>query len=262
MTVAELSPPDAVSAARHAGYDSVDLRLLPVAPGDKTYDLSARSPVIRQALERMASTGIPVFDVEQIKITRELDIRLLEPFFETVVRLGARRVKVAAVEPDRSMVVDKMAAICERMRPHDISVDLEFMMWSSVPTLKDAEQVVAAMGCDNAGILVDALHLSRSGGTPADIAGIPPRRFGYVHLCDAPAALPADTAAMLEEARTQREFPGEGELPLVSLLRTLPAGLTVSVELALRDRGYDAQTRARLGAESARRVIALADHRD
>ena len=106
---------------------------------------------------------------------------------------------------------------------------------------------------------MDALHLSRSGGSPADVNGIPARRFGYMHMCDAPAALPPDIPAMLNEARTMREFPGEGDLPLVPLLRALPAGLTVSVELGMRNRGFDADARARRGAEAARRIIALAD---
>jgi hypothetical protein len=89
--------------------------------------------------------------------------------------------------------------------------------------------------------------------------GIPADRFGYMHICDAPAASPPTTSAMLNEARTLREFPGEGELPLVPLLRALPAGLTVSVELGTHNRGSDADTRARLGAEATRRIIALAD---
>jgi sugar phosphate isomerase/epimerase len=80
-----------------------------------------------------------------------------------------------------------------------------------------------------------------------------------MHICDAPAAPPSDTAAMLNEARTIRDLPGEGELPLVPLLRALPAGLTVSVELGMHNRGFDADTRARLGAEATRRIIALAD---
>jgi sugar phosphate isomerase/epimerase len=259
LTISELSPPEAVLAARQAGYDSVDLRLLPIAPGDRSYDLSTRSPMIRETLDRMANTGIQIYDVEQIRLTRDLDLEPLQSFFESVSRLGARRVKVAGIDPDPSVVADRMAAVCERLQPLGITADIEFMMWSSVQTVVEAARIVHAAGAENAGILVDALHLSRSGGSPKDLAGIPASRFGYMHLCDAPATPPASIPQMLEEARMMRELPGDGELPLVPLLQALPPDLTVSVEIGMRHRSFDPQTRANLGLEAARRVIAQAD---
>jgi hypothetical protein len=122
LTVSELSPPEAVLSAQRAGYDSIDLRLLPIAPGDRAYDLSDRSAVIRETLDRVAETGIQVFDAEQIRLTRDLDLPSLEPFFDTVVRLGVRRAKVAGVDPDHAVVTDKMAAVCERLCPLGIVV--------------------------------------------------------------------------------------------------------------------------------------------
>ena len=81
----------------------------------------------------------------------------------------------------------------------------------------------------NAGILVDALHLIRSGGRPADVAALKPGTVSYVHLCDALAReiAPADFA---EEARTNRLYPGEGGLPLGELLQALPADTPLSLE--------------------------------
>ena len=49
----------------------------------------------------------------------------------------------------------------------------------------------------------NALHLQRSGGTPADVSAVAPERLHYVQLCDGPfqPILPDSTVA-LTEART------------------------------------------------------------
>jgi sugar phosphate isomerase/epimerase len=44
----------------------------------------------------------------------------------------------------------------------------------------------------------------------------------YLHLCDAPAALPPDLAAIRREARAERFYPGEGQLPLAAFLAAAP----------------------------------------
>src|SRR5207249_1674731 len=102
-------------------------------------------------------------------------------------------------------------------------------------TLADAVRVVDRAGRPEGAVLVDALHLQRSGGTPADVAALAPQRLPYCQLCDAPAEpvwsggaqvlteAPADALAVaLTEARTGRLMPGDGELPLRDLVDALP----------------------------------------
>jgi sugar phosphate isomerase/epimerase len=80
-------------------------------------------------------------------------------------------------------------------------------------------------------VLIDALHLQRSGGTPADVAALPRRLLPYVQLCDGPfdPVRPPEEVA-LTEARTGRLFPGDGELPLPDLVAALPSGTDLGVE--------------------------------
>jgi sugar phosphate isomerase/epimerase len=66
-------------------------------------------------------------------------------------------------------------------------------------------------------------------GRPADLAGIDASLFPYMHLCNAPAAVPLPDG-LKAEARGKRFYPGEGELPLGELLRALPADIPISVE--------------------------------
>jgi sugar phosphate isomerase/epimerase len=79
---------------------------------------------------------------------------------------------------------------------------------------------------------VDALHLSRSGGTPADVKAVDPKLFEYAQLCDAPAAIPDMDRMRLEPG--DRLLPGQGGLPLVELMRVLPADLPIAVEAPVK----------------------------
>lgn len=54
-----------------------------------------------------------------------------------------------------------------------------------------------ASGRNNVGILLDALHLSRSGDSPQAVDAIPADLITYIQLCDAPDTLPADKAACI-----------------------------------------------------------------
>jgi hypothetical protein len=56
-----------------------------------------------------------------------------------------------------------------------------------VKTVDDAVRIVEQAQHPAGAVLVDALHLRRSGGSPADLAAVPTRRLPYAQLCDAPA---------------------------------------------------------------------------
>ena len=66
---------------------------------------------------------------------------------------------------------------------------------------------------------------------------------------------------ILREARSDRLFPGEGEIDLIGLLSRLP-GLPVSLEVPadrLRDSGVDASGRARMAIDATRTLLARLD---
>jgi len=104
------------------------------------------------------------------------------------------------------------------------------MRWRAVGNLAQARQIVEGAGQANGGILVDALHLFRSGGDVAMLADIDPRWLRAVQLCDAPLLAPPE-ALIITEAREGRLPPGQGQLPLAGLLAALPKDVQVSVEM-------------------------------
>jgi sugar phosphate isomerase/epimerase len=137
--------------------------------------------------------------------------------------------------------------------PYGIRVDVEFMAWRVVATIQDAAALVAAAGKPNGAVLLDSVHLARSGGFPADIAGVPCKA---AQICDGPLANPVGTEALIYEARSHRLLPGDGELPLIDFLRALPSGAAISAEVPMPD--TDAQTKLNLAAEATRKIVALA----
>jgi sugar phosphate isomerase/epimerase len=169
--------------------------------------------------------------------------------------VGARNVLVASREPDPGRVADVLRQLCERADGSGMRVVLEFLPILAVQTLDDAIGIVMEVGHPGAGVLIDALHLIRSGGSPAEVSAVDPTLLPYAQLCDVAPQPPGDAAELLEEALHGRLLPGDGVAPLGELLEALPAGCPCSLEMrsrALMERWPDPTDRARAVLASVR----------
>jgi sugar phosphate isomerase/epimerase len=165
-------------------------------------------------------------------------------------------VLVMSTEPLEARTLERFCALCERAQPYGLQVCLEFAIYTGVKTLADAARLVKASGCSNASVLIDALHFSRSGGTPSDIAGIDASLFKYAQICDAVATIPSEPGDLIREARTGRLLPGEGALPLRDLVAALPATIPLSIEAPVRaSAGLSALERARRAYRSMQALL-------
>ncbi len=251
LTAMRLAPHAAVRVAAQTGYQAVGLRLLPSAPGGAAHPLHTDPAALRETLAAMAGTGIAVFDLEIIRLTPGVTPASYEAFFATGARLGARAVLVAGDDPDPSRLIAAFAEICQIAAPHGLTCDLEFMPWTPVNTAAIAHRIVTAAAQPNGRVLVDALHVARSATTPADLAAIPPALLSYAQICDAPPEIPADEAAMIFTARSERMLPGTGGIDLASIFAQLPPDLPISVEVP-----SESHVAALGDAEWARRALA------
>lgn len=253
----ELSPPSFVELAGQAGFDAVALRLRSASPGGLAHPLRVGDAPSRATLDAVRATGVTVEHVEVLSLGED-DVARDRPLLEAAAALGARRVLATGDHPDTSLVADRLAALCELARELGLVVDLEFMPFRPVATLAAAIAVATRAGGPRVGahVLVDALHLARSGGVPADLAAAPPTLFGVCHLCDAPAAPPA-TGSLVDEARGGRLLPGEGALPLEALVRALAPDTTYvsEVPLGLPRAALPALERARLVHAATARLL-------
>jgi sugar phosphate isomerase/epimerase len=237
LTVLDTTPPELITVAAAAGFRTVGIRLTATpSVGVPPYDILHEGPVLRETLRRLADTGVSVLDTEFLRFEPEQPVGIPEGFLEISARLGARNVLVMSVEPDETRTLDRFGDLCDRAARYGLGVGLEFAIYTGVRTLSHAAQVVAKSQRPNASVLVDALHFSRSGGTPAHIGPVDPALLRYAQICDASAQMPTptDTPALIREARTGRLLPGQGVLPLRELVAALPAGVPLAIEAPCR----------------------------
>ncbi len=229
LTVLEVGPPELIDLAADAGFRAVGLRLVSPMAGGIEYPLKAGSAGLREMCRRMQERGVQVSDIEVVRLAADTDVTAYAAVFEAGAELGARRVCINVDDPVRTRVIERFAALCDLAAPFGLSLDVEFMIWRPVARLQDAVEIVASAAPPNGFVLVDALHLTRSGGDAAAVAAIDRRLIGSVQLCDAPLRSPPPEA-IVDEARGARLLPGEGELPLLALLAALPDEVPLAVE--------------------------------
>ncbi len=261
LTVLELTPSQMVDCAAAAGFSHVGIRLLPATPTEPQYDIVGDTPLLREVEHRLADTGIKVLDVEIFRIKPDTRVGDYEAAIATAARLGASELLVAANDPDEARLIDSFAAFCDLAGSYGLGADLEFMPWTDAKDLKQAARIIERTGRDNAGMLIDPFHFSRSQSRVEDIATVPPSRFHFMQFCDVPAAIPPTMDEILAEARGERLFPGEGGVDLLGLLRALPRDLPLSLEVPTLTlaKTVDATERARRALAAAKHVLAQLD---
>lgn len=251
LSALELAPAELITIAARIGYRHVGLRLHPVAPGALAYRLRAGNAEVRRLRALLRAESMRVADVEFISIDPGIDVDAFGPLFEVAAELGARSVTVSGDDPVRARLVDHLARFAERAAQHDLRIDLEFMRWRGIGTLHDAIAVLEEAKSPNVAILVDALHLSRSGAHPDDLLSTE-AHVRAVQLCDAAADIPRTAEALIREAREARLPPGHGNLPLCELIAATP-NADFSVETP--DPRIDHHTRLASAFEAARKLL-------
>ncbi len=222
-TVIDVGPAEAVDVAAQAGFGGVGIWFDPTTWAPSTPRVIAG---------RLTATGIVALDIEPVIFGRGPDHG--EALIDAAVEIGARHVLVASGPAGRSEVVERFAALCDRATGSAVTLVLEFLPIFSIGSLGAALSVVAEAGYANGAVLVDSLHLARSGGTPADLVSIAPQLLPYLQIADAPAVLEdSSLAGLREEALYARLLPGHGDLPLADLLSAVP-DVPLSVEMRSR----------------------------
>lgn len=264
LTVLGLTPPEMIRVAARTGYRTVGLRLIRVTDTSPGYPLMDDPAMLRATKAAIANTGVGVLDIEFVKITPEIEVADLEPFLAVGAELGARHVISAPYDPDLGRLADRLAAIGELGARYGLSAVLEFFPWTVVPDLAAAMRVVEATSRADTGILVDTLHFDRSGSSYEQLDAVPPSRLPLVHVCDAPAEKPTTTEGLLHNARSERLPPGEGGLEILGVLRHLPQGTPIALEVPMErlTREVGPEAVARRVREAGDRLLAQIDQND
>ena len=220
-TVLDVGPADAVGVAAAAGWPAVGLWFDPATWTDAT---------TREVRARLDATGVIALDIEPIILGRGDDGG--ERLLDAAAALGVPFVLMASGGADDDRVTARLGELADHAEANapGVRIALEFLPIFSVSSLGQAVAIAERVGRPEVAVLVDTLHLARSGGAPTDLAAVDPRLLPYLQLADATASAPTDLAGLRDEALHGRLLPGEGVLPLHDVLRAVP-DVPVSVEL-------------------------------
>lgn len=237
LTALEASPEEFIDLAAEFGFGAVGIRNRPPQHTADRWPIAGDLKRSQQLGERARDRGIAIFEGETFSIWPDFSVSSMMPGLESAAAMGVKAIVSAGIDEDEARLTDSYRKLAEAAQPFEITVGIEFMPFQKLKSLEQAKRVQANVGADNARILIDALHLSRSGGSISEVEQLPPDMIAYIHLCDAPATLPS-ASEFAVEARGARLYPGEGGLDLAGLLHAVGPDMPVSLEAPHRDHGH------------------------
>lgn len=273
ISVFGLPPVQFVELAAGLGCRGISAVLEPLAYNPEAYphySLRSDRALRRDMVAAMAANGVSI-QLGEGFIVRPLASAGDDPFvpgdgdmrdrwaadLEVMAELGIRLVNAVCMEQDLGRAFDQLGLFAELAASNGMRSTLEFCPGLGVADLPTAVRAVRHVGRDDFRLLMDPMHLVRSGGSPADLAALDPALIAYIQLCDVPLT-PANPD-YLDEAMYERSAPGEGELPLADYIAALPAGLPIGLETpqrAMAEAGVGPHARLKPVVEAARALLA------
>ncbi len=214
-----------LTAAAAAGFRGVGLDWFTLrdaeARGVTAEDLAGLAAGYGLTWTDLAAMGLDADDTKDERVARSMARRC--------VALGIPMCAIVSSLPPAEAVYARVAQCASIFNESGVRLALEFLPYSGIRTLADARAVCDRVGYEACGVLIDTLHLMRSGGTPADVAELRASEIAGVQLADAPTDQPADLA---DESRNARLLPGQGAFDTAGFVAALTGiGYTGTVSL-------------------------------
>jgi sugar phosphate isomerase/epimerase len=263
LSVFGLPPVDFVNLAADLGCNCISAGLtgLTYNPhGYPSFSLREDAAMRRELTAAMRDRGVAISLGEGCIIRPNSDIRAAAADMDLMQELGVERLNTVSMDPDLARTLDQLAMFAQMAAERGMVSTIELCPALTINNLDSALAAVRHVGRPDFNLLLDTMHLGRSGATAAQIAAIDPAMIDYVQLCDAPRS-PGEPD-YLKEATFERMVPGEGEMPLRDYLGALPRSVTISLEVPLRSQaeaGIEPMVRLRRCVEAARRLLASVD---
>lgn len=242
LSLLRLEPYELVDIAAQSGFDFVGIRVRGATPSEDIPDQTPGSAMSTATIARLQNTGVQVRDIEFLSLDGNTGREEWLPMLEAGAALGASTINLAGKDVDTARLSDTLAELVADAAKYGIIPALEPISYNAVSTVEQAGTIAASTG---AHIMLDPLHIQRGGSTPVDVAALDPRLIPVLQLCDGPLDVPesieitetlprgmtADGEPRKVESRAYRLPPGEGEFALSALLRSVPAGTPLSLEV-------------------------------
>jgi sugar phosphate isomerase/epimerase len=245
-----------IDAAAAARFTSVSIRITGRKLTDPFPQIVGNEQALRTLKAKLNDNGLRLSNTSTYHLSPDITLDVLKPVLDATAELGCPMLVATCLDPDHARWTEFAASYCEAAATRGLRVALEFVPFSKLKTIQTGYQVVLATGAPNFGLLVDSLHLSRSGGQPKDILNVDPNRIFFAQICDAVAERPSDED-LPAEARTGRLYPGDGKLPLIDFLDALPPGIEIECEVPIA--AHQGLSPERQAKQTRRRVMGFMD---
>lgn len=249
-----------LAAIAAAGFDGVevfdnDLIGSTLSPGD----VAARCADLGLTVDLFQ----PVRDVEGVPPERfEAVIHRARRKLEVAAQLGAPTVLVcSSVAVDavdgQSLRAEQLYRLGELAAERGVRIAYEALAWGRhVNRVQQAWRAVVEAGHPSVTLAVDTFHLLARGDRPADLAGIPGERIGFLQVADAPLL----DMGVLEWSRHFRCFPGQGTLDVEGVVAAvLEAGYDGPVSLEVFSDLVREEPPAETARDALRSLVFLED---
>jgi sugar phosphate isomerase/epimerase len=235
---------------------SAVVRGLPlVALGHPPFSL--KDPKLRRdVLAAMTDRGVAISLGDGFLVLPDAEMGAFTADLDALAELGAPRINVVSLDPDLGRTFDQFAELTELAGQRGIETVVEPVPGLTVGDLPTALAAREHVGRPDFRLLIDTMHLVRSGSGAADVAALNPDHIGYAQLNDTTLRPRGDN--YMEEAMFERMVPGDGELPLRDILSALPPGIVVEIEVPQRSlalAGVGPLDRLRPCVAAARRLL-------
>ncbi len=234
ISVFGLPPVQFVALAAELGCQHISIALTPM-PGNPLgyplWSLRDDAGLRKDLIAALRDHDITISLGEGFLVRPGTDICEAAGDMALMRELGIPRINIVPIDPDWSRGIDQLSLFAEMADANGLAATLEYMPGMRIGDLATSAAAVTEVGNPNLRLLIDAMHLFRSGGGAADVAALAPEMIGYVQLCDVPVISKYESYA--DEARYYRLPPGEGELPLQELINALPRDLMLGLEVPM-----------------------------
>ena len=252
---AQTSPRDAIYAAAEVGFRAVGPRVSGRYPNDGWPSLDSDPSALVDLKQCAAGSNLIISSVTGYFMSPRAQLDHLLANVTAAVALGAPKIIQGCFDPDRERVVSMLRDYASVSQQAGVKIAIEFMPMSEIKTIQDGLDVIEASGAQNVGLLIDTLHLARSGANASDIVRLDPSRVFLTQLCDASRQLGTERT-LFDEAMSGRMYIGDGKLDLADVVRALPPEAELELETpVVADASLSTVERARLAAEAAKRFF-------
>ena len=226
------------------------------------FDQESWSPTTsREVKKRIDHWGIEAVDMEVIRLGKNFEKG--KALIEAACEVGAKNILVVSSLDSSEETADQLSHLCSLAKAEEIVICLEFMKFTSVKSLSDALNIIRLVDANNVGILLDLLHVARSGTTFKEIEACDPKLFPYVQWCDGTAQpVGWSDSELITDALDDRLIPSEGKLDARKFESLFETDIPFSIEVrskALRENFRDYEDRARYVLDQTLVALEISD---